>query len=485
MKNTFKKEQHKNMLVFKIAAIAALGGLLFGFDTGVISGAIPYFQKGFALDDSWVELITTSGLVGAVTGAVFIGRLSDIVGRKKVIIAAALIFIIGAIWSGMAPDAPTLLISRFFLGIAIGISSFAVPLYIAEISPAKIRGMLVTLFQLLITIGIMVSYLSDLAFALPEGAPGYNDCWRPMFYVGAAPALVMLIGMFFLPESPRWLISKGYYKECYDVLKKVESPEQVENVFSSLKEEFELEQINKVNWRDIFKPWLRTPLIIAVGIMFIQQFTGINTIIYYSPKIFLMAGINGAQAAILASVSVGVVTVIFTLLSLFLIDKIGRRKLYFIGLSGMTVSLVAIGFCFLFNTAFGGGTKYIAILIVWAYCAFFCISLGPLGWLIISEVFPLKVRGIGTSIGSFSNWFFNGLVAFTFFKIVKGFTFPGTDIILNNDNLGNPAGAFWIYALTGVLGLIWGYYFIPETKGKSLEQIEAHWWSKKTPREFI
>jgi len=353
MKNTFKKEQHKNMLVFKIAAIAALGGLLFGFDTGVISGAIPYFQKGFALDDSWVELITTSGLVGAVTGAVFIGRLSDIVGRKKVIIAAAIIFIIGAIWSGMAPDAPTLLVSRFFLGIAIGISSFAVPLYIAEISPAKIRGMHVTLFQLLITIGIMVSYLSDLAFALPEGAPGYNDCWRPMFYVGAAPALVMLIGMFFLPESPRWLISKGYDKECYDVLSKVESPEQIENVFSSLKEEFELEQINKVNWKDIFKPWLRTPLIIAVGIMFVQQFTGINTIIYYSPKIFLMAGSNGAQAAILASVSVGVVTVIFTFLSLFLIDKIGRRKLYFIGLSGMTVSLVAIGFCFLFNTAFG------------------------------------------------------------------------------------------------------------------------------------
>jgi len=197
-----------------------------------------------------------------------------------------------------------------------------------------------------------------------------------------------------------------------------------------------------------------------------------------------MSGFDGARAAIMASVSVGVVTVLFTILSLFLIDKLGRRKLYFIGLSGMVIALIAIGTCFVLQSALGNAVKQINIALVWVYCAFFCISLGPLGWLIISEVFPLKIRGIGTSIGSLSNWLFNGLVAFTFFKIVKGLTLPGTDIILNNENFGNPAGAFWVYALVGIAGLIWGYFYIPETKGKSLEQIEEHWRLRKSPKEL-
>ena len=204
-----KKPAQNKTLVAVIATIAATGGLLFGFDTGVISGAIPYFQKNFALDNDWIELITTAGLAGAVFGAISSGRITDIVGRKKVIMASALIFAIGAFWSGSAPGAGTLMAARFFLGIAIGISSFAVPLYIAEISPAKSRGTFVSLFQLLITTGIFVSYFSDLAFALPEGATGYTDCWRPMFYAGVIPAAIMLAGMIFLPETPRWLISKG------------------------------------------------------------------------------------------------------------------------------------------------------------------------------------------------------------------------------------------------------------------------------------
>jgi SP family galactose:H+ symporter-like MFS transporter len=484
MKNQTEPKKYNEALVILIAAVAATGGLLFGFDTGVISGAIPYFQKSFSLNDSWVELITTAGLAGAVIGALFCGRLTDIVGRKKVILASSLVFAIGALWSGMSPSAQNLLVARFFLGTAIGISSFAVPLYIAEISPTKSRGMLVSLFQLLITIGIMASYFSDLAFARPEGTLGYNDCWRPMFYVGVIPALIMLTGMIFLPETPRWLMNKGFEDRSLEVLKKVEDPLLVESVLLKMKEEIELDKKSRNSWREIFKPWVRTPLFIAIGTMFIQQFTGINTIIYYSPKIFLMSGFDGARAAILASVSVGVVTVLFTFLSLFLVDKIGRRKLYFIGLSGMTVSLIAIGLCFALHTELGSAIKQLTIALVWIYCAFFCISLGPLGWLIISEVFPLKIRGIGTSIGSLSNWLFNGVVAFTFFKIVKGLTLQGTDIMLNNENLGNPAGAFWAYALVGIAGLIWGYFFIPETRGKSLEQIEEHWRKGKSPREL-
>ncbi len=476
-------KQNKALVVI-IAAIAATGGLLFGFDTGVISGAIPFFQKSFGLSDSWIEIITTAGLVGAVIGAMFSGRLADVIGRKKVILASAVIFAVGAVWSGAAPSAMNLVFARLFLGIAIGVSSFAVPLYIAEISPTKTRGTMVSMFQLLITIGIMVSYLSDSMFAVPDGHPDYESCWRPMFYVGVIPAIIMFVGMIFLPETPRWLISKGHEDKCRDVLQKVEEPHLVEEVISKMKADLESDKKNKVTWRLIFKKWLRVPLMIAVGIMFVQQFTGINTIIYYSPKIFLMSGFADAQAAVWASVSVGVVNVAFTILSLFMIDRLGRRKLYFIGLTGMVVSLIAMGTFFAFQATLGDSIKWVTISLVWVYIAFFAISLGPLGWLIISEIFPLSVRGIGSSIGALSNWLFNGVVAFTFFKIVKGLTMPESSIILKGEDLGNPAGAFYLYALVGILGIIWGYFYIPETKNVTLEKIEDHWRQGKRPNEL-
>jgi MFS transporter, SP family, galactose:H+ symporter len=480
---TQNNKQNK-ALVIVIAAVAATGGLLFGFDTGVISGAIPFFQKAFALKNNWVEIITTAGLAGAVIGAMFSGRIADIIGRKKVILSSAIIFSIGALWSGMAQSAEMLLFARFFIGIAIGVSSFAVPLYIAEISPTKTRGTLVSLFQLLITVGIMASYLSDSIFTVPDGDPAYISCWRPMFYVGVIPAAIMLIGMVFLPETPRWLISKGHEDKCRQVLEKVEEPQLVEEVISKMKEDLEADKNNKISWTGIFKKWLRVPLIIAIGIMFVQQFTGINTIIYYSPKIFLMSGFADAQAAVWASVSVGVVNVAFTILSLFMIDRLGRRKLYFIGLTGLVVALLAMATCFAFQSTLGESIKWVTIGLVWVYIAFFAISLGPLGWLIISEIFPLSHRGIGSSIGALSNWLFNGIVAFTFFKIVKGLTISCSSLVINHEDVGNPAGAFYLYALVGILGIIWGYYFIPETKNITLEKIEEHWRQGKLPRDL-
>jgi len=486
-----KKGTYNKNLVVIIAAVAATGGLLFGFDTGVISGAIPFFQQDFQLTNSMVENITTAGLIGAVVGAMFTGRLSDIFGRKKTILGAAIIFVVGAAWSGWAPNAHMLFVSRLFIGLAIGVSSFSVPLYIAEISPTKMRGRLVSLFQLLITIGILVSYLSDLAFANNN----VLSSWRPMFYAGIVPGMILLIGMFFLPETPRWLMSKGREAESRQILERIEEPALVENSMQRMKDEIEQDK-NKAGFREIFRPWLRTALIIAVGIMFFQQFVGINTVIYYSPKIFMIVGFEGARAGIWGAVSVGVINVLFTILSLFMIDKLGRRKLYFIGLSGIIGSLVALGLVFAFHAALGDVGKWLAIGFVWVYIAFFAISLGPLGWLIISEVFPLRVRGIGSSIGSLSNWFFNGVVAFTFFKIVKLFTASGAGIITHEkiyneathtfvtkaiDN-GNPAGAFWLYAFIGILGLIWGYYFLPETKDVPLEEIEEHWRKGGKPR---
>lgn len=474
------KTEHNKMLIYIIAMIAATGGLLFGFDTGVISGAIPFFQKDFGIDNNMIELITSAGLLGAILGALFCGRLTDRLGRKKVILASAVIFAVGAIWSGVAVDAWNLVLARLFLGIAIGVSSFAVPLYIAEISPAKVRGMLVSMFQLMVTIGVLVSYLSDLYFA----DEGDMSCWRPMFYVGVIPACILLVGMIFMPETPRWLMSKGRHSESIRILKRIEGEEQAKDSFQQMQEEIKRSETEKSGWKELLQPWLRTPLIICIGIMFFQQFVGINTVIYYSPKIFLMAGFDGTVAAIWASVGVGAVNVIFTVVSVYFVDRLGRRKLYFIGLSGIVVSLLILGLCFVFVNQLGDSVKWVAILLIFCYVAFFAISIGPLGWLIISEIFPLKLRGLGASLGSLSVWLFNSIVSFTFFKIVKALTIPGKEIIMDGENLGNPAGAFWFYGGVAFLALIWGYFYVPETKGVSLEQIENFWRKRESPRKL-
>jgi SP family galactose:H+ symporter-like MFS transporter len=465
-----------------IAAIAAVGGLLFGFDTGVISGAQPFLQNklGWGVTDSMLEIITTSVLVGAIFGCITSGRLSDLFGRKKVIIFISLIFALGTVLSGSAPSVNALMVGRLIIGYAIGVASFVVPLYISEVSPAKIRGGLVTLNQLMITIGIFVSYISDLLLA------NDNDpfCWRLMFYMGLIPAIILFLGMFFLPESPRWLYSKGRQNEGMKVLNKVEDPLEVKETARLIALEITNEP-GKSKIRDILKPWLRIPLMIGMGIFVIQQFVGINTVIYYSPKIFLMSGFNGTKAAITAAVAVGLCNVLFTVLSVFILDKVGRRKLFFIGMWGILLSLLCLGSSFLFQQELGSLLKWFAIISMLLYIAFFAISLGPLGWLLNSEIFPLKVRGFGISLGALSHWFFNAIVAFTFLKVAWLFTSAGNEIPNPDGSLGpNPAGAFLLYAGIAVVGLVWGYFFIPETKGHKLESIEEHWRAGKSPRQL-
>jgi sugar porter (SP) family MFS transporter len=524
------EQKYNKSLVVVIAAIASTGGLLFGFDTGVISGALPFLERSWNLTTDQQEWIVTALLLGAVAGAMSSGRLTDIFGRKKIIIITSLIFAVGSILAGASPTLGYLAISRVILGIAIGISSFTVPMYIAEISPTKIRGAMVSSFQLMITIGILVSYFSDQAFA--NEANPYS--WRWMFYVGVIPAIILFIGMIFLPESPRWLMGNNKREKGIKVLRKVEHPDLVEESIKRIDAEIEKEKQAVTNWTELFKPWLRNALIIAVGIMLVQQFVGINTIIYYAPTVFLIAGFEGAKAAITATISVGVINVLSTVVSMAVIDKIGRRKLYFIGLTGMAIALAALGFFFLFRENLGEGMRFMIVGSVLVYIFFFAISLGPLGWLMISEVFPLKVRGLGMSIGSLSNWLFNALVAFTFLKIAWGFTGLGigseivrekidpelsTDQIqvleqyeissesniedvvniVSKDDIPeedmaafeaaydikpNPAGSFFIYSVIAVLGILWGLRFIPETKGVSLEEIEEHWRKGSKPSDI-
>ena len=481
------QKKQNNIMVIVIAAIASTGGLLFGFDTGVISGALPFLRQSWNLTSNQQEIITTAVLVGAVLGALGSGRITDIVGRKKVIITTSIIFAVGSILTGAAPSMMFLALSRVILGLAIGISSFAVPLYISEISPTKFRGALVSSFQLMITIGIVASYFSDLAFA-DEANP---FSWRWMFYVGVFPAAILLTGMLFVPETPRFLISKGKEDEGRKVLEKVEDPELVETAVKQIKEELDKEQ-ESIGFKELLSKNWRVPLTIAIGIMFIQQFVGINTVIYYAPTLFLIAGFEGARAAITATVAVGLVNVGSTILSMFLIDKLGRRKLYFIGVTGIMITLATLAAFFFFKDSLGDNLKWVTVGTVLVYILFFAISLGPLGWLIISEIFPLKIRGVGMSIGALSNWFFNGIVAFTFLKLAWLFTGDGMEItktalkdgqqVVQTDP--NPAGAFFLYALIAVVGLIWGYKYIPETKGVTLEKIEQHWRDGKAPNEL-
>ncbi len=474
-----KRKSNKSVVIV-IASIAATGGLLFGFDTGVISGAIPYLQDYFEITDSQVENITALGLIGAVVGALLTGRITDYLGRKKVILASAFVFATGAVWTGFAPSVPQLMISRFYLGLAIGVSSFAVPLYISEIAPTKIRGTLVSMFQLLITVGILAAYLSNTVFADDHNL----QCWRPMLYVGVIPALILFIGMFFLPETPRWLMSKGREEDARKVLDRIESPEYIDDSISAMKSDIAIDK-RQEGFREIFKPWLRNALIIAVGIMFFQQFVGINTVIYYAPKIFLAAGFDGAEKAIQALVIVGVVNVLFTIVSLFIIDRLGRRKLYFIGLTGIFFALISMGLGFMLP----GAGKWFLVISMLVYIAFFAISLGPLGWLMVTEVFPTRVRGLGASIGSLANWGFNTLVVWTFFKMASAIGNAKEVVVPEGQDLAQACPAcigsvFWVFAAVALIGLVWGYFFMPETKGVSLEKIEEHWRKGGKPREL-
>lgn len=466
--------------VLLIAIIAATGGLLFGFDTGVISGALPFLKDNWALDDKSVALLTTGVLFGAVIGALFSGRLADRLGRRKMIIVNALIFAVGAVGCGYAPSVGTLIAMRVLVGIAIGITSYVVPMYIAEISPMAHRGMLVTLNQLMITIGLLASYTAD--YLLSNNAdPG---SWRSMFLVGTIPALVLLVGMFFLPETSRWLVSVGRYKEGRKVLEQMEEPALVDSTFEEIRRDLEhngrlagapggglvaIQQRGSgtTGWREILQPWLRPALIITVGIFFFQQFSGVNTIVYYSPIIFKMAGITSNSASILPAIIIGIVNVAACFISVLYLDKVGRRRLYLIGISGMIPSLVLAGVCFFFRDRLGSSLIYLSVGSIVCFIFFINISLSPLGWLLISEIYPTGARSVGMSIGSLSHWGFNAIIAFTFLRMVNGLGLAAT---------------FWVYAAVCVLGLVWGYFYIPETRGRSLEEIEDHWRSGGTPR---
>src|ERR687898_871989 len=436
------------------AAITATGGLLFGYDTGVISGALLFIREDLGpLSDLVQGLIVSFLLVGAVVGALSGGALADRFGRRWTALLAAIIFAVGALVVALTPNVGILIFGRFVLGLGVGLASLVVPLYIAEIAPPDTRGALVSLNQLMITIGILVSYLVGVAFTPIEG-------WRWMFAVAIIPALVLGIGMFFLPETPRWLYENGFAERARAVLRRTlagddaEVEREIEEIEKIRRVEEEQEQ---VGYAELLQPFLRPALIIGVGLAIFQQITGINTVIYYAPTTLEAAGFSPGGAIVATSLGVGVVNVGFTILSLFLIDRLGRRPLLLIGVAGMVVSLFLLGLVFRLG-ADSPSLGVLATVCLALYIASFAISLGPVFWLMISEIYPLRIRGTAMSVASIANWGSNWLVALTFPVLLA--TFGG-------------AGSFWLFAVLGIVAWFFVYFRVPETKGRSLEEIEA------------
>jgi len=437
------------MQFFLTVAIASLGGLLFGYDTGVISGALPFLKQDFTLNARMLGVATSAVLVGATIGAAAAGTVSDMFGRRRVIMAVALLFVLGAIGSGMADSLPLLLSARAVVGVAIGVASMLTPLYLSEVAPKETRGFVVSLNQFCITFGILASYIVDYALA------GATNNWRWMLGLGAVPGLILFLGMLTLPESPRWLAGQGRIELARAALKRVRKPEEVETELAELRTDVKRDG-RLVPWSALLSPRVRKPLVVGVALAVFQQITGINTVIYYAPTIFQSAGLSSASVAILATAGVGLVNVIMTMVAMRLLDVVGRRALLLWGLAGMIVMLLVLSAGFALGV--GGWVAVVTVPSVAAYVGFFAIGLGPVFWLLISEIFPLAVRGRCMSVATVANWGSNFAVTLVFPPLVAA--------------LGSST-AFLVFAVLSVGAFVFTLRVVPETSGRSLEEIEA------------
>ncbi len=436
--------------VYFISIIAAVGGFLFGFDTGVISGAIEFIRIHFNLNVYQEGITVSIILIGCIFGAMFAGMLSDWLGRKKILIVAAMLFAISAILSGIPRTLPELIIARFIGGLAVGMASIVSPMYIAEISPARIRGRLVAINQLAIVLGILGAYLIN--WLLVD--IGDNN-WRWMFISETIPAFLLLIGMLFMPESPRWLTKQGKIENALAILTRIGGSKHASHEMEEIKSTIEHEE---GSFRELFHRGLRYALVVGIFLAIFQQITGINTVIYYAPKIFLNAGFQSENTAFFAAVIVGVTNFIATIISLWLIDKVGRKPLLLISLAGMGISFTIAGY--VFHTKIGGLWILFPIL---SYIAFFAIGLGPVVWVLISEIFPTKIRGRAMSIAIMILWISCFIVSQTFPWLVE--------------NIAD--GTFYMYAGICAVAFIFVWKWVIETKGKTLEEIENYWKVRK------
>jgi sugar porter (SP) family MFS transporter len=430
------------------AAITALGGLLFGYDTGVVSGALLFLKDDFGgLSSFQQELVTSLLLVGAMVGALAAGRVADAVGRRKTILATALIFIAGVLLAAFAPTFWTLILARFVIGLAVGSASMTVPLYIGEIAPPKIRGALVSFNQLMITSGILASYLVDYGLADSQN-------WRLMFGLATIPAILLAIGILTQTESPHWLVRQGREDEAREVLRRLRAEGDIEDEIREVKEVARTEA--KGSAKELLSRGVRPALWVGIGLAVFQQITGINTVIYYAPTLLKGAGL-GNSAALLANVVNGAVNVLMTIVAIRLLDRTGRRPLLLIGTAGMAVGMIVTACAFLSGDTLHGGTAYVGIAGLLIYTGSFAVGLGPVFWLMIAEIYPLRIRGQAMSVATTANWGANFVVTISFLTLL---------------NAISPKGVFFLFAFLTLVALAYFAKRVPETKGRSLEQIE-------------
>lgn len=445
------------LFVARVAAIAALGGLLFGFDTGVISGALLFIREEFNLGSGGQSLVVGSLLAGAVVGAIGAGTLSRRRGRRVTILVCALGFLLGSVLAALSPTVGFLVFSRFVLGVSVGGVSAVVPLYITEMAPTRSRGRLTLFFQFAITIGIVLAYLVNFAFS-------GGGAWRWMLAVGAVPAILLGIGMFRLPESPRWLVAVGRDDDARRVLTRSRRPEEIGPEIDDIRAAISIKQYGVTG---IWKPWMRPAVMVALGIAFFQQFTGINTVIYYAPTTFEAAGL-GASAAILGTFGIGLLNCASAIVAFFLVDRVGRRGVLLWGLPGVAASLVVLGLAYgLIGHSTAGA--WVLIICTALYIVFFGLSMGVVGWLLPAEVLPLSIRSAALGVSTTVVWGGNLIVSTAFLPLA--------------DVVGTPV-VFFILAVFAITAVIFTYRYVPETKGRSLEDIEVSFRSGRvTPSE--
>jgi sugar porter (SP) family MFS transporter len=427
------------------ALVAAMGGLLFGFDTAVINGAIVFLKRQFSLSASQTELAASSILVGCALGASMAGLLSDRFGRKRLLLVAAALFTVSSIGASVPVTLAQFVAARLIGGLAIGIASMVSPLYISEISPPKIRGRLVALNQLALVFGILLAFSVNYTLA----GTGANN-WRWMFASAAVPSLLFLVTLIGVPESPRWLVQKGRTDQARSVLAKFMNP---------LESQAEFDQISvavRQETGSVWAPALRKPLLIGVALAVFQQITGINTILYYGSLIFLeQIPKQSDSSALFANIIVGAVNLIGTIVALSIVDRLGRRPLLLGTFSGMGVSLVLLALSIHLHLA-----PVLSLFFVLAYVACFAVGVGPTVWIVMAEIFPTGVRGRAMSIATISLWLACLLITSTFLSLVKTLSI---------------SGAFLLYAALCVAAAVFVAWAVPETKQRSLEEIEAFW----------
>lgn len=447
-----KKTEPSSAFVLKVSVVAALGGLLFGYDTAVIAGAIGPLTTKFDLSPAMVGWAVSSAIWGCVFGAMMAGYMSDQWGRKKVLILTAVLFTISAIGSAIPSTLLTFVIARFIGGLGIGAASMLSPLYIAEIAPSDKRGRLVTLYQLAIVIGINLIYFVNMQIAA-AGDETWNVevGWRYMLGSGVIPALLFLVLLFLVPESPRWLIKRNKNEEALNTLERVNGTDKAGVIFNEIKSTLN-EEAGTI--RELFAPGLRRALAVGIVLALFSQITGINAIIYYAPEIFKSAGV-ASGSALAQTFLIGIVNTIFTFVALWLIDIAGRKKLLLWGVTGMVICLLGTGLCFYLDVV--GVWLLIFIL---GYIACFASSLGPIPWVIMSEIFPTKIRGTAMSLATLVLWI--GVVLIT----------QLTPMLL--ESVGG-AFTFWLFMVNAIILVVFTWLRIPETKNKTLEEIEKSW----------